>query len=226
MLNFKLITPPTVEPVILAQAKQQCRVDIEDDDAYITGLIVAARQYAEKYTKRAFFNQTWRLSLDNFPLWLGHNGTLPSRLRDESFYLYNGYYDQLVIRLPRPSCVSVTSVTYVDLQGNLQTLDPSTYRLDNTSEPARLTPIPGTYWPLTELYLPGSVQITYVAGSYGDGVEINNCPQTVVMAMLLLIGHWYQNREETSPENLKNIPLGVCSLLDTEKFESFSFGNN
>ena len=37
-----------------------------------------------------------------------------------------------------------------------------------------------------------------IAEGYGDGVEVNNCPNTVVMAMLLLIGPFYEHREDAS----------------------------
>ena len=69
MLNIQLITPPVAEPVTLELAKQHLRVDFDDDDGYITGLITAARQYCEKVTRRAIFNQTWCRTMDFFPVW-------------------------------------------------------------------------------------------------------------------------------------------------------------
>jgi hypothetical protein len=70
------------------------------------------------------------------------------------------------------------------------------------------------------------VQITYVTGSYGDGVEVNTCPQTVCTAILLLVAHWYEHREAASEQPIKNIPLAVDALLDTVKFHYFSYENN
>jgi hypothetical protein len=90
-----------------------------------------------------------------------------------------------------------------------QTLPTDSYYVDTTSELARIVPVPDTYWPYTQAYLPGSVQVRFVAGSYGDGVEVNTCPNRVVMAMLLLIGSFYENREG---ETLGNV-LNVVSLL-------------
>jgi len=91
-------------------------------------------------------------------------------------------------------------------------------------ESARIVPVPGEYWPYTQAYLPGSVQVTFVAGSYGDGVEVNTCPNTVVMAMLLLIGSYYETREDATLGNGLNVvtlPWGVKALLDTESFDCF-----
>ena len=33
------------------------------------------------------------------------------------------------------------------------------------------------------------------------------------LAVALLVGHWYKNREATSQNNLKDIPLGVLSII-------------
>jgi hypothetical protein len=43
------------------------------------------------------------------------------------------------------------------------------------------------------------------------------------MAILLLVSHWYEHREEVSELSLKNIPLGVNALLDTERIRMFSY---
>jgi hypothetical protein len=78
-------------------------------------------------------------------------------------------------------------------------------------------------WPTTQLYLPGSVQVTYITGSYGDGEETNTCPFAIPAAILLHVGHLYKSREMVSELNLKEVPLGVRALLDTVKFEAFTF---
>lgn len=82
-MNLKLITPPATEPVSLSEAKSHLRVDLPDDDTFITSLITTARQTAEDITRTSFITQTWELSLDAVD------------------YLY----------LPRPPTLSITSVT-------------------------------------------------------------------------------------------------------------------
>jgi uncharacterized phiE125 gp8 family phage protein len=51
-------TAPSVEPISTAEAKLHCRVDATDEDTLIAALIVAAREYAEKYTGRALITRT------------------------------------------------------------------------------------------------------------------------------------------------------------------------
>jgi uncharacterized phiE125 gp8 family phage protein len=218
-LSYKDTSSPIVEPVTLALAKQQCIVDagMTDDDDLITGLIVAARTYVEGIMQRAIYNRTMTLNMDFFPF-PTYGGTVNA---NDAHVLYGKYWHQLAIMLPRPSAVSVQSITYVDLSGVTQTLDSSLYYLDVSSEPARIVPNPGLYWPYTQSYLPGSVCVSYTAGTYGDGVTANTCPQTIVQACLLLISYWYNNRDAAAQSSPKSIEMGVESLLATHNFESF-----
>ena len=77
-----LITPPAEEPVTLAELKAWCRVDTSDDDALITGLGIAAREYVEQALGRQLVTATFDLIYDAFP--------------------------EAAIRIPRPPVQSVT----------------------------------------------------------------------------------------------------------------------
>src|SRR5580692_8919211 len=131
MTAFKLITPPVEEPVTLADAKAQARVDTNIDDALIAALISGARQWAEHYTGRAFITQTWQMWLDLWPAafavwWEGvHDGRITGL--DEINY----------ISLPRPPLASVTSVTYYDNSDNATVWAASNYFVDTVREPGR-----------------------------------------------------------------------------------------
>jgi hypothetical protein len=163
-LSYKEMSAPIVEPVSLAQAKLQCIVDAGMilDDTLIAGLIVAARQFCEKKMQRAIFPRAMRLTLDNFPF-ARYGDTVNA---NDRHCMYGKYWHALAIRLPLVATLSVQSITYVDLNGETQTVDPSTYYTDLTSEPARIAPLPGIYWPYTMTYLPGSVTILYTAATY------------------------------------------------------------
>ncbi len=132
---IKLITMPTVEPVTLLEAKQQCRVDHTDDDSYIEGLIANARSACEDYTLTSFLTQSWDLVLDEA-----------------------GYY----IDLPRPPLQSVTGVYVTDDDGVESTVDPASYRVDNVSTPGRILLKPGYSWPLYTARM--GFRIRYTAG--------------------------------------------------------------
>ncbi len=223
MLNFRLTAPPAAEPVTLALAKQHCRIDITDDDTLVTAYIAAAREWCEEFLKRAIFNQSYLLTLDSFP-YGDFRSTRPLDQRDP--WSWGSYWNDMAIRLPRPVCVSVDQITYLDPTGQQQTLVPALYSLDLNSEPARIVPAPGLTWPTGQVYQPGSIQVRYTAGSYGDGLLVNTCPQRIVMAILLIVAHWYRNREAVSDAALASVPMAVEALLRPLVFETFgNFGS-
>lgn len=68
-----LTTPPTVEPLSLAEAKAWLRLDTADEDATVSALIVAARSLVERSARRLLMRQEWRIPLDAWPA----DGVLP-----------------------------------------------------------------------------------------------------------------------------------------------------
>jgi hypothetical protein len=217
MLSYKVITQPTVEPVSLTQLKQHLVLDptFTQDDAILGVYLLAARQYAEQYTNRAILPQTVLLSLDHFPY--PHCSTSHRPGHRHAWISGAGYLDQSAIYLPRPTLIDVTSITYVDGNGVTQTVDPSTYKVDTVSEPARVSPNFGLYWPLLIAYELGSVQVTYQTGTWATPDDV---PATIQLAIMLLAAHWYANRESTSQTNLNSIPFGVEAILDMHKSSS------
>lgn len=169
MLNYWTQTDAMVEPVTLALAKQQCRVDpgMTDDDTLIsTVYIPSARRFVERYLGRALFNQIWVRTLDNFPLAASYDITISPADR-WNWPVYGGTWNRLAIDLPGGRTRKINSITYLDVNSNPITLDPSTYRADFTSEPCRITPPSSSMvWPFVGSYLPGSVAITYQVASY------------------------------------------------------------
>lgn len=207
--SLQLVSPPATEPVSIAEAKAHLRVDFEDEDDLIGSLISAAREHVEQVCNRVIGAQTWCLSLDQFPL-LDTFHTVTPYTREGS--LGNGYYfSQCQIEIPLAKVVNVTSITYVDGAGTTQTLSPSSYVADTASEPARIVPANGSPWPYPDSYVPGSIKVSFVAG--GD-----TCPASINQAILLLVGHWYANREAVSEKPMANLPLAVDSLLSPHKF--------
>lgn len=175
-----------MEPVSLDDAKRHLRVTSTLDDGYIGGLITAARKYAERRTRRAFITQTWAIKLERFP--------------DSSSSLY----------LPVPPLQSITSITYVDQDGATQTWSSGSYKALTSHLPGRVVLEYGEVWPTSLRDDPEAVVITFVAG-YGDAAT--DVPQEIKQAILLMVGHWYANREPVAATTMSKIPLTVDSLL-------------
>lgn len=113
------------------------------------------------------------------------------------------------IELDMPPVASITSVKYTDVAGVEQTISSAAYVLSLYGDSRRLSPANGYYWPSTQ-DVSDSVRIRYIAGYAA-------IPKAVKAALLLLVGHLYANRENSSTFKVEEIPLGARSLLDTVK---------
>ena len=79
----------------------------------------------------------------------------------------------------------------------LTTWAPANYQVDLDADPPRLEPAYGLYWPDGRSVY-GGVQVTFVAGYTAPELV----PQSILHAMRLLIGHWYENREAVNVGNI------------------------
>src|SRR5690606_21876625 len=102
------------------------------------------------------------------------------------------------LELSRGPFVELTSIAYVDSAGDNQTVTGARVRDGNIYPPEGGWPVAGEYTPITA---------TYVAGF--DQYDV---PEELVQAQLLLIAHWYQNREAVAEGTFNEIPLAVEAL--------------
>jgi len=185
MSSIVVTTPPAIEPVTLAEAKMNSRISVSEDDALVEAMITTAREWAEMFTRRAFITQTITWSMDGFPA-CG------------------------IFFVPRPPLQSVTSVKYYDIDGVQQTISSGDYQVDTLSAPGRVAEEPDYSWPSVEAERLNAVEMIYPAG-YGDAAS--DVPERAKQAIKLLVGHWYENREDTVEKMLRNIPKGAEYLL-------------
>jgi len=188
-MRVAVITAPS--PVVsVADAKKHLRVDHSDDDTYIEGLVAAATAW-----------------LDGPAGWVGRSlgvQTLEARVAG-----FGCYFER--IELPCPPVIEILSVQYLDANGAEQTVDPSNYLSRD-----------GEIWLKSTFLAPAvyrddplPVAIQYRAG-YGvppDFTE-NLLPPPVKVAILLLIGHWFENREPVVfGQSIADLPFAVEALL-------------
>lgn len=204
-MPLQLVTPPTAEPVSLAEAKLHLRVDFPEDDALIASLISAARQAAETITGRQLVTARWRLVLDSFPgpSLMGVPAGLPFSLPGHA------------ILLPKCPVQSVVAIDYLDMAGITQTMPPTEYTVDAACEPARVTPVFGRIWPIPLPQI-GAVGVTFDAG-YGAAASV---PEGLRSWIKLRVGSLYAHREElaVSSRGSRIDPLPfIDGLLDPYK---------
>ena len=173
--------------ISVANAKEHLRVDTSDDDTLITFYIDAARTYIEEYLGRTLVPKTLKLHLDRFP------------------------YDGQSILIPDSPVVAISSITYVDTNGDTQTWASSEYNVDIVSLPSRLETAYNVSYPSTRAQH-NAVTITYTAG-YDVTAGISLAPGAIGHAIKLMLGSMYEVRENDCPAQLYSPSLGFKTLL-------------
>lgn len=178
----------TVAPVGLPMtthhvSDQVLRVANDGADArFIDGAIAAATLCCERDTGRALVPQTWELVMSRFPL-----GANP-------------------IVIPRLPLISVESVSYLDEDGAEQSLagSPAEYITIPSGEfrRARLMPLAGEVWPVTQYGREDAVTITFTCG-----YEDNEYPEVLLTGIGLMVGELYKRRSITTDTTGMPIPL-------------------
>lgn len=201
---------PTAEPITLAAAKAHLRVSIPDEDDVITRMLRGARAKVESDSGRALMPSTWLMALDRFPL-LPNSQYSPGNPNIQTPVVNNVWpldASAWAIVLPRSPLIAVTSIQYTATDLSTQTMDPSTYLVDSLSEPPRLSPPAGAFWPAT-VWKMGAVQVTFQAG-YATADLV---PEELIDAIYLLLGHRYENREAVTQGTMTAVPMGYDSLI-------------
>lgn len=187
----KVITAPDVEPITVDEARAHIEApryadsEIDPvDDAKLEGWITTAREHCEDFLGLSLAVRTLEIALDEFP------------------------DDGAAIVLPMGPVIDVLSVSWGDESDD--EMDADEYVLDDYSVPHCLKPV--TAWP-SVTSAPNTVKIRYLAG-YGETTDgADPLPAVFRSAMLLVIGHLYENRSESTEKAMSSLPLGVQALL-------------
>ena len=160
-----LTTPPSVEPVSLAEAKAHLRVTHADDDTYISTLINSARSTVEQFCGLALIQQSWSVFCDEWP-------------------------ERGIFNLPLAPIISITDLLIYGEDDVAATLDPAHYFLDAASKPCRLVLRNGRSAPTPGRRANG-IEIKLVAGF---GAAATAVPNQIKQALLIIIADWYASR--------------------------------
>jgi len=173
-----------------AVAKTFLRVDVSDDDTLIDTLVTSARKQFEADTSLALVNQTCTMTMDAAP----SGGA--------------------AITLPVGPVSSVTSITSYAADDTSSTVSTSVYRVDTASVPARIVLKDGQSWP-SGLRSENALTVVFVAGY---GATSASAPESAILAIKLLVSHWYANRESVAVGVVsKEIELGYRALIAAHK---------
>jgi uncharacterized phiE125 gp8 family phage protein len=184
-LRPKLISPPAADPVSLDEARQQCRIDHNDDDDLLLALISTAIQRLDGLSGalgRCMINQTWRFG--------------------EACWPTGGMF------IPLPD-VSAAVVKYRDSDDVEQTLPPTDYRLLESVSGAFLQWTSSFASPAL-FSRADAVSFDVTAGF---GATADDVPLPLRRAILMLVSTLYENREASATEGQSELPFAVSWLI-------------
>jgi uncharacterized phiE125 gp8 family phage protein len=148
-MSIQLISAPAVEPVTVALAKAQCRIDGTEFDDLLPIYIKAAREAVEARMNRRLITQTVTQRIDGFP-----------QAED--------------IELEVGPAQSISQIRYTDAAGDEQVLSSALYSLDAHAVPGYVLRAYGTEWPQTQS-IANAVEIDIIVG-YGDAATTVPAP--------------------------------------------------
>lgn len=185
-MTLALISGPTTEPVTLAEAKDHCRLESSADDAIVASLITTSRLHVEAALGLALLSQRWKLTRHAWPAL----GTL---------------------RMPLRPVLAVDSITVADQDGTRVELDRASWFFENDPRGvSSLRPVAPGRWPEPGIRY-GGIAIDFEAG-YGR--ESADVPGPIRHAILMLVAHWYENREPSAVHTAAaTIPSSISALL-------------
>lgn len=185
--------PPNASTLAVSLSDTKAWLNIADadtsHDAKITSLIRAATAFFESMTQYQCLTATFVLSLDGFP---------------------NDDLSNNAILLPRWPVETVTSVRYVDTDGDTQTISSANYNVSRAYNVSRISPNLDYVWPATKQ----QDDVVAVIFTAGNGAATDDVPDLVQTGIKMLVAHMFENPE---PVNIGNIttelPLGLMSIV-------------
>ncbi len=110
---------------------------------------------------------------------------------------------------------SITHIKYYDSDDSLQTLSSDVYNSDGSAMPARIALAVNQSYPTTSDRI-AAIRVEYIVGVTAANLVDNAIKQ----AVLLTIGHWYQNREAVIVGRIATeLPMAAKYLLDQYKIQ-------
>ena len=192
--DVAVATAADEQPVSLIEAKAHLRILHASEDDLIERMVKAATSHVEAITGRALVRRTMVLKVDRFPA---------------------GPRDGLALKSSPVS--SITSVGYVDNDGEVQTLSGGDYEIINMFSGSSVHLKPGKSWPPTQPGRKRSVTVTYIAGMADSASELDDDVEDLKNAILMLVEHFYYHRSAVAEGSLTVVPMAVEALLSPHK---------
>lgn len=183
------LEPATSEPVKLAEVRAQCRIDSDITEEDV--MLEGLISAAREYCEHYTGRHFAFKTLHYIGNWCAGRIELSPNLKAVSF------------------------IQYRDTDNNEQSLAEAGYYVDSASLVGAVVPLAA--WPSTYATHPQPVTIEFEVGDV-DETGDSTCPLTVKQAILLLVAHWYANREASTVGVVsKEVEFSVSALLSSHR---------
>lgn len=185
-MKLELFAAAGEEPVDVGELTMRARISTSSEGSMLTDMLTEALDAAELHTSSRFITQTWTA-------------------------YYNRFAD-LVHGLPFAPVVSITSLTYVDSDGDTQTVATSVYELAEEYGGRGLVRLKyNQVWP-TDARLHEDVVIVKAVYGYGGKAAV---PLPIKAAIILHAANAYDQRGEAV------VPKAFYNLLARYNYSSY-----
>jgi len=185
-VKIVVTSAPATEPITAAELKTSLRIDASDEDTFLGTLIAAAREIVEDMTARRMITRSEKLLLDSWP-------------------------EGDTIIIPVAPVTAVGAIVTKDEDDVSTAFASSNYIVDTSGPVAKIVLKSGSSWPTlgTDAKPVNAIEIPFTSGYASAGAV----PAKMKLAVKLLAGHYYENRENSTPLNIHDIPMGIRAIL-------------
>ena len=200
-MKVSLLTAPSTEALRLGDIKRHLRLStaLTNQDKTLKIYRAAVRDRVESYLGKKLIKQQWYHYMDGWP-------------GCDSFNLPYS---------PLTSAVS-TAIVYKKSDGTSTTLSSTAWEADTASDPGRISLGYNESWPADTLWNVNPIRVQFKVGYTSQSTGV---PEAIQNAMLLIIGHLYENREEITVtqagRTVQQIPKAAEYLL--APYRNFQF---
>ena len=215
--TYTVIVPPANPAVLLSTFKEHIVVTTSLNDNILQLYLDAAIQFAENYTGKDLITRTYQTFRDFFPNPSQNEGYYPfGRVPTGATSIIPSTVGNVGFELRRSPLQAVNAITYIDSDGNSQTVDSTIYYFTVEEDYSEVLLInDDSTWPENAFTRLQSIQIEFATGIGDTSTDIPACWQVAIMEHAAML---WANRGDCSDSGcMKMLPAAAKAFYDQKR---------